>query len=76
MSIEQFVKQFEEQFDDVKPGTFTADGAIGDMVEWSSMNLLLTISFVKIKFDKELTLNQLRSCKTIRDLYKTLPKQE
>lgn len=75
MDIEQFVKQFEEQFDEVKPGTFTSDGPIGDLVEWSSMNLLLAISYIKIEFDVELTLAQLKSCSTLRDLYEAIQEQ-
>ena len=69
MEIEQFVRQFEEQFDEVRPGTFSADKKIAELVEWSSMNLLVIIAFIKIEFGIELNHRQLKSCETIRDLF-------
>ena len=69
MRLEQFVTKLEEQFDELKPGTFSADSPIEEQIEWSSMNLLLVISFIKIEFNVELPLSQMKTCGTLRELY-------
>jgi acyl carrier protein len=69
ISIEEFTKNLEAEFDEIEPGTVNPDTNYRDIKGWSSMYALIIIAFVDTNFDVSLNANDLKSSQTIRDLY-------
>ncbi|GEP89444.1 Acyl carrier protein [Chitinophaga terrae (ex Kim and Jung 2007)] len=69
MTIENFVKKFEEQLEDITPGTITPSTAFKELEEWDSMTNLVIIAMVDREYNKQITGNDLSTATTIQDLY-------
>ena len=69
MTVEEFTKNLEAEFDEVKPGTITPDTNYRSIQGWSSMHALIIIAFVDANFNIILNGTDLKSTETIRDLY-------
>lgn len=69
MEIDIFVKNFEELFDEIKPGSLKAVTEFRDIEEWSSLIALAVIVMVREKYNVRMTGDDIRNSKTIRDLY-------
>jgi acyl carrier protein len=74
MSIElqEFVKKFAEQFDDTDVGEFSVDTDFKTLDEWSSMIALSVIAMIDDEHGVTIKGNDIRSAKTIEDLYNTV----
>ena len=71
-ALEDFVALFAEQFDETDPATIKADTVFHDLVEWSSLIGLSIIAMVDEEFDVVLKGDEIRSSKTVEDLYNTV----
>lgn len=71
-ALEDFVALFAEQFDETDPSTIKADTVFHDLVEWSSLIGLSIIAMVDEEFDVVLKGDEIRSSKTVEDLYNTV----
>jgi acyl carrier protein len=69
MKLEDFIKNFANQFDDTDESEITAETVYTELDEWSSLTVLSIIAMVKTDFGKDITAKQIRSCDTIEDLY-------
>ncbi len=69
MEIEEFIKNFELQFDDVEPGTLAPESEFQNMEEWSSLNALLIIAMVDANYNVKINLNEIQSARTITDVF-------
>jgi acyl carrier protein len=69
MSIEEFTKELEKEFEDVEPGTLTPDTHYKSIKGWSSMHALIIIAFVDANFNIILNGTDLKSASSIKDLY-------
>lgn len=69
MSIEQFTKDLEAEFEEVEPGTINPDTVFKNIKGWSSMHALIIIAFVDSNCDVLLTGADIKSAQTIRDLF-------
>ena len=69
MNIEEFIKQIEGEFDDLKPGVLKPDSKFREVFEWNSINALILIAMVKTEYDVTLTADDLVKSKTITDIY-------
>jgi len=69
MELQDFVTKFAEQFDNTDPSEITAATRYKDLEEWSSLTILVIISFVTTEYGKSVTGAELRSCDTVEDLY-------
>lgn len=69
MSIEEFTRSLETEFEDLEPGTITPDMNYRSIKGWSSMHALIIIAFVDANFNIILNGSDLKSAETIRDLY-------
>ena len=72
MNLEEFVKNFAEQFDDTDPSEIQANTAFHDLEEWSSLTGMSVIAMAKTIYGKSLTGSELRSCVTVEDLFNLL----
>lgn len=69
MKLEEFVEKFSELFDEVDPKTITADTDFQSLDEWGSLTAMAIIALVKTEYNKAITGKEIRSCKTVADLY-------
>ena len=66
MEIEEFVKNFADQFDETDASVFTP---ITVFKEWSSLIALSVIAMVDEEYDVTLKGNDVKSASTIEDLF-------
>ena len=76
MSIEQFTKDLEAEFEEVEPGTINPDTVFKSIKGWSSMHALIIIAFVDSNCDVLLTGADIKSAQTIRDLYSIITEKQ
>ena len=69
MELKEFIQNFADQFDDTDAEVFNAQTDYQSLDEWSSVMVLSVISFVRTQCGKRITASDLRSCKTIEELY-------
>lgn len=69
MDLQDFIKNFANQFDETDSSEIQEDTAFQDLEEWSSLTSLSIIAFVKTKYDKTVTGKEIRSCETVKELF-------
>ena len=69
MELKEFVQQFAEQFDETPANEFSPSTDFKELDEWGSLTALSIITMVDAELDKRITGADLRSHKTIEDLY-------
>ena len=69
MEIEKFIQNFANQFDETELSDFKAETVFQELDEWSSLTAMSIIAFIKTEYDKVVTGKEIRSCKTIEDLF-------
>jgi acyl carrier protein len=69
VTIDQFIKLVEEEFDDLQPGMMKPESKFKDVMEWNSINALIFVALVKTEFDVDINANDLVKAQTVQDLY-------
>ena len=69
MTLDEFVKAFAAEFDETPEEQFTPTTNYRELDEWGSLVALSIISMVDDQMDIHITGANLRSCKTIEELY-------
>lgn len=69
MTLEEFVQNFAEQFDDTPMSQFTPTTEYKTLEEWGSLTALSIITMVDAEMEKRITGSNLKACTTIEDLY-------
>lgn len=69
MLLEEFVTKLESEFEDMPKGTLKPDTDYRSIKGWSSMHALIIIAFIDITFNITLNGTDLKSTKTVGDLY-------
>lgn len=69
MEIDNFIKDFAEQFDDTELSEINADTEFHELEEWGSLTAMGVIALVKAKYGKSITGKEIRDCETVEDLY-------
>jgi len=69
MTLDEFVQEFAEQFDDTPVEDFAPNTEFKKLDEWGSLIALSIISMVDDNLDKQLTGADIRNSNTIEDLY-------
>lgn len=69
---DEFLKNFEEQFDEIEPGSLTMETEFREIEEWSSLNALLIVAMVDTEYDITLTGDDIIKSKTVGDIYKVV----
>lgn len=67
--MNDFIKNFAEQFDDTPLSAFHADTKFRDLDEWSSLTGLAVMNMIAKKYQVKLSVLDLRKADTIGDLY-------
>ena len=69
MNLEDFVARFAEEFDETPVEQFKPETESKTLDEWGSLTALSIIAMVDEEFEKRITGADLRSVKTIEELY-------
>lgn len=69
MEINEFVKNFEHQFDEVEKGSMTADTDFRELDEWSSLTALSIIAMIDEEYDVAIKSDDIKAAKTVQDLF-------
>lgn len=69
MELNDFIKNFAEQFDDIDEDEILANTDFTEFDEWSSLTVLSVIAMVKTEYGKTITGAEIRSCDTVEDLF-------
>jgi len=70
MELNVFIKNFEAQFEDVEQGTLINETEFRGIDGWDSMTALFVIAMVDEIYNVKITGDDIRSSKTISDIYK------
>jgi acyl carrier protein len=74
MNREEFLKGFQEQFDDTDSTLITFETNFRELDEWSSMMALIIIAFLDETYSKTLSGEDFRNSITIEDLFQLINK--
>lgn len=69
MELDLFIKNVADQFDDTDPREIKADTEFHELDEYSSLIALSLIAMVDEEYDVQLKGDDMRSAKTVEDLY-------
>lgn len=69
MELNEFVANFANQFDDTDISEIKPETKYQELDEWSSLLSMSVIAFVKTEYGKTITGKEIRSCRTVKDLY-------
>ncbi len=69
MTLDEFVKAFAAEFEETPADQFKADTEFKTLEDWSSLTALSIIAMVDENMEKVITGADIRSCKTVEDLY-------
>ena len=69
MNITEFIENFASQFDDTEPDAFASDTKFKQLDEWSSLTALSIIAMIDDEYGVVIKGDELRSAKTIMDVY-------
>lgn len=69
MQLDEFVKNFAEQFDDTDADEIMASTVFHDLEEWSSLTGMGVIALAKTQYGKTITGKELKECITVEDVF-------
>jgi acyl carrier protein len=69
MDLQEFIRNFSEQFDETDASEFKADTEFRKLDEWTSMTALMIIAMVDDEYGVIIKGEDIRKSKTIEDLY-------
>ena len=69
MKLEEFVKNFADQFDDTDPSEIKAETNFRELEEWSSLIALGIIAMVDEEYDITLRGDDIIKATTVEDLF-------
>ena len=69
MSIEKFIDQVEEEFEELEQGTLKPDSNFREYFEWNSVNALIIIALIDSEYDVTINSEDIQQAATVQDLY-------
>lgn len=69
MDVKEFIENFSNEFEETPKDVFTPSTEYKTLEEWDSLTALSIIAMVGDVYNKEIKGADLRSCKTIEDLF-------
>lgn len=69
MNLNDFVKNFSEQFDETDPSTITPATKFRSLDEWSSLVALSIIAMIDEAYEVKVKGDDIRNSETVEDLF-------
>lgn len=76
MEINDFIKNFADQFDDTDASEITAETNFRDLEEWSSMIGLSVLNMSEKIYGVTLTFDELKSANTVQELFDVIANKQ
>jgi len=67
--MEDFIKNFANQWDETEPEVFTPECEFHELEEWSSLVGLAILNMIAKKYGVKIAPMELKNCVTIEDVY-------
>ena len=67
MELNDFVKNFADQFEDTEE--ITAETVFHDLDEWDSLIALAVLNMTEKKYGKKITFDDMKECVTVENLF-------
>ena len=67
--MEEFIKNFANQWDDTEANVFTPDCIFHDLEEWSSLVGLAILNMISKKYGVKVAPEELKAAVTVEDVY-------
>jgi acyl carrier protein len=72
MELQEFVRNFANQFEDIDVGLFKADTKFREIEGWSSLSVLFIIGMVDEKYHVKIKGDDIKVSQTIEDLFRII----
>ncbi len=69
MELNEFLKNFANQFDETDPSEIQAETVYRDLDEWSSLLGLAILNMISKKYDVKITPTEIKGTETVEDVY-------
>ena len=69
MEMNDFIKNFGQQFDDTDVSDFTPETRFRELEEWSSLNALAVLNMIGKKYGIKILPDEMKPTQTIQELY-------
>lgn len=69
MEMQEFIKNFGNQFDDTDVSEFTPETKFRELEEWSSLNALAVLNMIGKKYGIILKPDEMKTANTIQGLF-------
>ena len=69
MEINEFIKNFADQFDETELEEFKPETEYRDLDEWSSLNGLAILNMIDKKYGVKITASEIKETTTIEDVF-------
>jgi acyl carrier protein len=69
-TIEDFIRLLTENIEGLEECNLNPNTNYKDTDGWNSMNALLIMALLETEFDISITVEQMKQCQTVEDLYK------
>jgi acyl carrier protein len=69
MEMNEFIKNFGDQFDDTDVSTFNAETRFRELEEWSSLNALAVLNMIGKKYGVKILPDEMKPTQTIQELF-------
>lgn len=69
MEINDFIKNFANQFDDTDPSEIQAETNFRELDEWSSLVALAVLNMIAKKYEVKLSPDEMRTVSVVKDLF-------
>lgn len=69
MELNEFLKNFANQFDETNPSEIQAKTVYRDLEEWSSLIGLAILNMIAKKYDVKITPTEIKGTATVEDVY-------
>jgi acyl carrier protein len=76
IAVEEFVRNFENAVEGIEPGSLNPDVAFTALEQWDSLAALSILAMADAEYETEITGNELRQCKTLRDLFNVVQSKQ
>lgn len=74
--MQEFIKNFANQWDETDPEVFTPECAFHELEEWSSLTGLAILNMVAKKYGVKIAPMELKNCVTIADIYNLIQSKQ
>ncbi len=72
INVNDFIKNFAEQFEDTPASQFKIDTQFRDLDEWDSLHALAIMAMANEKYKVKITPEEIKNSKTLAEIYEVI----